>query len=70
MTEVRNPELDYFVFSISQKIGLPNYSSIDVFSSLGRTIENTDAARVEVINSVNDVVERQVDLIKENLNLK
>lgn len=64
-----NTELDYFVFSVSQKIGLPNYSSVDVFASLGRNVVDSPEARQSVVNDVEALVEAEVRNIKENLNL-
>lgn len=45
---------DYFVFSVSEKIGLPNYSSVDLFASLGRHITKDN---VEEQKSVIELVE-------------
>jgi hypothetical protein len=59
--------LDYFVFSVSQKIGLPNYSSIDIFASIGRSVEDNVEARKEVVLQVEELVEAEVANIKENL---
>jgi len=59
--------LDYFVFSVSQKIGLPNYSSVDVFASIGRTVENSEEARREVVIQVEELLDGEVANIKENL---
>lgn len=61
--------LDYFVFSVNQKIGLPNYSSIDVFASLGRNVVDSQEARQGVVSEVEELVEAEVRNIKENLNL-
>jgi hypothetical protein len=63
-----NP-LDYFVFSISEKIGLPNYSSIDLFASIGRHLPDSPDSRQEVINEVETILERERTIIKENLGL-
>jgi hypothetical protein len=61
--------LDYFVFSVNQKIGLPNYSSIDVFASLGRSVEDSVEARAGVVAQVEELVDAQVSNIKENLGI-
>lgn len=49
--------LDYFVYSVNEKINVGNYSSVDTFASLGRNIEDTDEARQEVMNVVERILE-------------
>lgn len=64
-----NP-LDYFVFSLTEKVGLPNYSSIDLFASIGRYVEDTEEARQDVIETVESILARERDLVLENMGLK
>ena len=58
---VVNPDgtpADYFVFSVKEKIGLPKYSAVDLFASLGRYIstENLEEGKADVIAEVEDVI--------------
>lgn len=58
MSENKNTEnLDYFVYSVNEKINVGNYSSVDTFASLGRNIEDTDEARQEVMGVVERILE-------------
>ena len=56
---------DYFVFSVKEKIGLPNYSAIDIFASLGRYLATEDlvAGKEDVIAEVEDVIALERDKI-------
>jgi hypothetical protein len=56
---------DYFVFSVKEKIGLPNYSAIDLFASIGRyiDIENIDESKQSVIEEVEDVIAVERDKV-------
>lgn len=49
---------DYFVFSIKEKIGLPNYSAVDLFASIGRyiSIEDLEEGKNDVVAEVEDVI--------------
>lgn len=49
--------LDYFVYSVNEKINVGNYSSVDTFASLGRNIEDTEEARQEVMSVVERILE-------------
>lgn len=55
--------LDYFVYSVNEKINVGNYSSVDTFASLGRNIEDTDETRQAVI----DVVEKVLEIKREEV---
>lgn len=63
---------DYFVFSIKEKIGLPNYSAVDLFASIGRYLPADDlvAGKEDVIAEVEDVIaaerEKVVNLYKND----
>ena len=56
---------DYFVFSVKEKIGLPNYSAIDLFASIGRYIatEELEAGKQDVIAEVEDVIAVERDKV-------
>lgn len=56
---------DYFVFSVKEKIGLPKYSAIDLFASLGRYIasDNLEAGKQDVIAEVEDVIAVERDKV-------
>jgi len=56
---------DYFVFSVKEKIGLPNYSAIDLFASIGRYIsaDEIEEAKQDVISEVEDVIAVERDKI-------
>lgn len=63
-------QLDYFVFSVTEKIGLPNYSSIDIFASIGRYVADTDEARQEVIDLVESVAAKERGVVLESLGVE
>ena len=56
--------LDTFSFTVEEKIGLKDYSNIVVRASLTRDIPNSEEARKEVIDTVEEilVVERRIIL--------
>lgn len=56
---------DYFVFSVKEKIGLPNYSAIDLFASIGRyiAVEDLEAGKQDVIAEVEDVIAVERDKV-------
>ncbi len=58
---------DYFVYSVTEKINVGNYSSVDTFASIGRNIEDTDEARQEVIQLVEGILETKRDEVVELL---
>jgi hypothetical protein len=59
-----NTELDYFNFTVEEKIGLKDYSNIVVRASISRYVPDDEEARAEVIRLVEDILvaERQVIL--------
>jgi hypothetical protein len=63
-------QLDYFVFSVTEKIGLPNYSSIDIFASIGRYVTDTEEARQEVIDLVESVAAKERGVVLESLGVE
>lgn len=56
---------DYFVFSVKEKIGLPKYSAIDLFASIGRYIDanELEAGKQDVIAEVEDVIAVERDKV-------
>lgn len=57
---------DYFVFSISEKIGLPNYSNVDLFASIGRHITKDDENEKQaVIDLVEEILVAERDKVLE-----
>ena len=63
-------QLDYFVFSVTEKVGLPQYSSVDIFASIGRYVPDTDEARQEVIDLVESVAGRERNVVLESLGVE
>ena len=63
-------ELDYFNFSVEEKIGLPNYSSVTVRASVSRNIEDTDEARQEVTDLVESIIARERSVVLESLGVE
>ena len=65
-----NTELDYFKFGVEEKIGLKDYSNIVVRASISRSIPDTDEARQEVIDLVEQVLVRERRVILEDLGVE
>lgn len=63
-------QLDYFVFSVTEKVGLPNYSSIDIFASIGRYVPDSEEARQEVIDLVEAVAAKERDVVLDSIGVE
>jgi len=67
VTDSEGNQLDYFNFTIEEKIGLPSYSSVTIRASLSRNIEDTDEARQEVIDLVEAVTAAERGKVLDSL---
>jgi hypothetical protein len=69
VVDAEGNQLDYFAFSVTEKVGLPKYSSIDIFASIGRYVPNTDEARQEVIDLVESIAARERAVVLESVGI-
>lgn len=66
----KSNELDTFNFQVEEKIGLKDYSNIVVRASLTRDVPDTEEARKEVIQIVEDILVAERRIILEDLGVE
>jgi len=63
-------QLDYFNFSVEEKIGLKDYSNIVVRASISRYVPDSEEARQEVIDLVESILVAERRVILEDLGVE
>ena len=57
---------DVFSFTVEEKVGLPDYSNVTIRASITREIEDSDEARREVIDIVEEITAAERDVVIEH----
>ena len=62
--------LDTFTFSVEEKIGLKNFSNVVVRASLSRQIPDDEEERKKVINTVEEILVVERNIVLEDLGVE
>ena len=62
--------LDTFTFTVEEKIGLKQFSNVTIRASISRQIPDSEEARKEVIQTVEDILVVERGIVLEDLGVE